>query len=130
MQVDDPGENQRIMYDLLGVVQHTGSINGGHYIAYVKYPPHNNKHHAETGDQEGAEDNLVKSADSGYGGSGNYYSAKSQHHYHSVQVTGHLESGTASGDCWFYASDSYIELARKDDVKESQAYLLLYVKRH
>jgi len=131
MQVD-AGEEQRIMYDLLGVVQHSGSLHGGHYTAYVKYPPGSDKHCGETGDQEGAEYNLVKSADSGLGGSGDHYSAnpcQSQHHYYSTELSGDVESGTASGDHWFYTSDSWIELATKEDVNKSQAYLLLYVKR-
>ena len=36
IQVDS--EDNCIVYDLLGVVQHSGSLYGGHYTAYVKYP--------------------------------------------------------------------------------------------
>jgi len=132
LQVDS-GEGQHIMYDLLGVVQHGGSLHGGHYTAFVKYPPDSDKRCGETLDQEGTENDFVKSADSGFGGSGDHYSAlprRSQHHYHSTELSGDVESGTASGDHWFYTSDSWIELATKEDVNRSQAYLLLYEKRH
>jgi ubiquitin carboxyl-terminal hydrolase 16/45 len=30
-----PGQNQ-VLYALYGVVEHSGTLHGGHYIAYVK----------------------------------------------------------------------------------------------
>ena len=36
--IQEECEDNCLMYDLLGVVQHSGSLHGGHYTAYVKYP--------------------------------------------------------------------------------------------
>jgi len=30
-----PGQNQ-VLYALYGVVEHSGTLHGGHYVAYVK----------------------------------------------------------------------------------------------
>jgi hypothetical protein len=33
-----PGQNQ-VLYALYGVVEHSGTLHGGHYVAYVKVRP-------------------------------------------------------------------------------------------
>jgi len=137
----DLEEDKLIMYDLLGVVQHSGSLHGGHYTAYVKYTQNSSSQHSgdQNGDQEGTESGLSiadHQSDSASRRSG-YSAAKPllsrfQHSYHSENPNV-VESGTllpTSGDHWFYTSDSYNEPTTKDDVHNSQAYLLLYVKRH
>ena len=116
------------MYDLLGVVQHSGSLHGGHYTAYVKYKCYTcSSEHKD--DEEGAAGTFANNKpDSGYGGSGHH-----NYHYRSMEPPGDLESGKilpASGHHWFHTSDSWKEQVRRDDVNGSQAYLLLYVKRH
>ncbi|XP_065908487.1 ubiquitin carboxyl-terminal hydrolase 45-like isoform X3 [Dysidea avara] len=124
----DPGEDRQIMYDLLGVVQHSGSLHGGHYTAYVKYKCYTcSSEHKD--DEEGAAGTFANNKpDSGFGGSGYH-----NYHYRSMEPPGDLESGKilpASGHHWFHTSDSWKEQVTRDDVNGSQAYLLLYVKRH
>ena len=35
---DEPISGKRFVYDLYGVANHFGSLNGGHYTAFVKNP--------------------------------------------------------------------------------------------
>ena len=98
-------------YDLYGVVQHSGSLQGGHYVAYVKYK--NTKEKAN-GD-EGSVSSTTKDTEK-YG--------------HDDLAEAELGYREPSEDIWCYTSDSYVNLAREDEVHNSQAYLLLYVQRN
>ena len=40
-------EEEKCTYRLLGVVEHSGSVSGGHYIAYVRGERNNGKAHQD-----------------------------------------------------------------------------------
>ena len=104
---------------MYGVVQHSGSLQGGHYIAYVKYTirdyeretAKHTKHRKEVSD----------------GGESGYSNFVDNHVYQTVEDDS--ESGDRQEDVWCYTSDSYVTFANKTDVHDCQAYLLLYVQR-
>ena len=123
-------------YDLYGVVQHSGSLQGGHYVAYVKYTTEK--------DMEGESSNsnaanygswTVGKADDGEGDSAK--GADHQPEDYGKAELGYQKSvknaskrvGRQKIDTWCYTSDSYVTSASKEDVHDSQAYLLLYVQR-
>ena len=102
-----------------GVVQHSGSLQGGHYIAYVKYTMGDCEH--ETAKHTKHRKEVSDGGESGYS---NFVD---NHVYQTVEDDG--ESGDRQEDIWCYTSDSYVTFANKTDVHDCQAYLLLYMQR-
>ena len=97
-------QEKEILYSLYGVVQHSGSLQGGHYIAYVRYDSDSKS----VKNTEGVEEVMGRSYDD-------------------------VERGYASNeakDTWCYTSDSHVENAGIEEVHGCQAYLLLYVKNN
>lgn len=93
------------MYALYGVVEHSGSIHGGHYVAYVKvrsrlendsyrwqFLPKNQKDHNQ-------DENICRGA----------------------KATPEVPPGK-----WYYVSDSYVSEVPESKVLKAQAYLLFY----
>lgn len=106
-------QDEEFLYDLYGVVQHSGNLHGGHYIAYVKYVMNG----CELGTVKNTKDKVEK-ADGGESGYSNM-----------TKVVDSGESGDHKKDEWWYTSDSYVTFAEKTEVEKCQAYLLLYVQR-
>ena len=104
---------------MYGVVQHSGSLQGGHYIAYVKYTMGDCEH--ETAKHTKHRKEVSDGGESGYS---NFVD---NHVYQTVEDDG--ESGDRREDIWCYTSDSYVTFANETDVHDCQAYLLLYVRR-
>lgn len=109
------------MYDLYGVVQHSGSLRGGHYIAYVKYSLNECEF----------KDKPVDVADGGETGETGYWSTANgaDDNYGYVSEPYEMAEPVVDKDhVWCYTSDSYVTFANEKDVDKSQAYLLLYVE--
>ncbi|VVC44356.1 Hypothetical protein CINCED_3A025219 [Cinara cedri] len=97
-----PGQN-RILYSLYGVVEHTGFLHSGHYIAYVKVRDSVKDNSYRHSFLEGSKTKPPKIID------GN-------------DDASHLEpSGT-----WYSISDSMVRQVSKNIVESCQAYLLFY----
>jgi ubiquitin carboxyl-terminal hydrolase 16/45 len=96
-----PTEN--CVYSLFGVVVHSGSLNGGHYIAYT------NKSHRITATTTTTTTTAVSSNEV------DTEKAAEQERKH-------------AGDNWFYFSDSSSHKVSVDTVLRAQAYLLFYEK--
>lgn len=91
----------KILYSLYGVVEHLGSINGGHYVAYVKVRPE-------------LEKNSYR------------WSFLPRNQAEQVEkITRPSEPEIPSGK-WYYISDSYVSEVTEDKVLGSQAYVLFY----
>lgn len=126
MQDASSSECPRQVYSLFGVVNHLGSMSGGHYYAYIK-TSHRNVHqlqqqlatqswndpeamatdiqsHLETKMKEGLSTNSVE------------------------QEAGREQDGTEGNeDTWYYVSDSAVHEERETTVMNSSAaYILMY----
>lgn len=121
----------KLLYSLYGVVEHSGSMHGGHYVAYVK---------VRSGVKPG--DKRLSFLPKG----GNITRDETDTTAPEVLVNGNddtdssmsgYESGdVASGGCeteaeaqpgkWFYISDSRVQETTEDKVLSTQAYLLFY----
>jgi hypothetical protein len=88
-------------YDLVGVVEHLGSMRGGHYVAYVR---------RDGGGGSG-------SAGGSGGGSGG-----------SSRKAGKA-GDDAPTTAWYRASDTHVAAVGVKDVLACEAYLLLYARR-
>ena len=104
---------------MYGVVQHSGSLQGGHYIAYVKYTIRDYEH--ETAKHTKHRKEVSDGGESGYS---NFVD---NHMYQTVEDDG--KSGDRLKDVWCYTSDSYVNSTNETEVHDCQVYLLLYVRR-
>lgn len=86
------------LYALYGVVEHSGGMHGGHYVAYVKQRPGARRRFLPTGDS----DSELSGYESGDG------------------------AARAPRGRWFYVSDSLVSEVTEDKVLRAQAYLLFY----
>ena len=126
---------------MYGVVQHSGSLQGGHYVAYVKYvmDDYDFKTVKITEDRtEGAD-----GGECGYSNTpkGDDLEPGTYEMKEVVELYGYQESGendtkrVKPGNSsyqehkWYCTNDSWVSVASEAEVYESQAYLLLYVKR-
>lgn len=96
----DAGQN-RVLYSLYGVVEHSGSIHGGHYVAYVKVRPPLDENSYRWQFLPKNQGKIDKSS-----------GAKGE----PVEPPGK----------WFYVSDAYVVEVTEDRVLSAQAYLLFY----
>ena len=130
-----------IIYQLYGVVEHTGSLRSGHYTAYVKHRPMNenlNKFSIlepfmpkienilkiiEQNFFNGSEEEIKSSAN----GLSNGF-----HQTNGDSTTDGLNTAGADdecvGDCgkWFHISDTSVTSSSLSSVLRSQAYILFY----
>uniref|UniRef100_A0A8C6V1Y7 Ubiquitin carboxyl-terminal hydrolase n=1 Tax=Neogobius melanostomus TaxID=47308 RepID=A0A8C6V1Y7_9GOBI len=88
---------ERVLYSLYGIVEHSGSMRGGHYTAYVKVraPQKKTDHHRNLSGQRPC-----------------LFSAR--------------ESSSSAQGQWVYVSDSTVQTVPESRVLNSQAYLLFY----
>ncbi|WKX97691.1 hypothetical protein Q1695_013399 [Nippostrongylus brasiliensis] len=102
-----PGE-KRLLYSLYGLVVHSGSLSGGHYIAYVKSRHRLKQAHAF---MESARSTCADSL--------------------SAQIATDLEDVRAELDShndgqWYYCSDSQVLAVSESRVLSAEAYILFY----
>lgn len=143
---------KKLIYSLYGIVEHSGSMHGGHYVAYVKvrpklspddprwkFLPEGSK--AEL-DQEDEQKNLLEKAIEKdrlkemrmkKGDSDDSTSTSS-----SSDQEDHAGAGTATAaneppdiptppeGKWYYVSDSHVSEVTEERVLDAQAYLLFY----
>lgn len=114
------GQNE-LLYSLYGVVEHSGGMHGGHYVAYVKVrepvkagdprwwflPKSSNTMPAPTGsgDCDGDSESDLSGYESGEG----------------PTTSSEVPIGK-----WYYVSDSMVSEVSEDKVLRAQAYLLFY----
>ncbi|XP_055683894.1 ubiquitin carboxyl-terminal hydrolase 45 [Lutzomyia longipalpis] len=135
---------KKLIYSLYGIVEHSGGMRAGHYIAYVKvrpqmspddrrwkFPPQGSKVELDQEDEErvrleesldkikyvldnDSDDSSSTSADTGIG-------------EEEGAVGGSDEPNVeAPPGKWYYVSDSRVQEVSEDAALKSQAYLLFY----
>ncbi|XP_045774655.1 ubiquitin carboxyl-terminal hydrolase 16 isoform X2 [Maniola jurtina] len=112
------GQNE-LLYSLYGIVEHSGGMHGGHYVAYVKV-----RQPVKPGDPRWWF--LPKSANIPAPGSGDADGDSES------DLSGY-ESGEGAAPSmepppgkWYYVSDSLVSEVSEDKVLRAQAYLLFY----
>lgn len=93
----------KVLYSLYGVVEHSGSIHGGHYVAYVKVRPK-------------LEENSYRWQ----------FLPKNQKSDKAQAPKGAQGEPEAPAGKWYYISDSHVSEASETRVLSAQAYLLFY----
>ncbi|XP_068617516.1 ubiquitin carboxyl-terminal hydrolase 16/45 isoform X2 [Battus philenor] len=112
------GQNE-LLYSLYGVVEHSGGMHGGHYVAYVKV-----RQPVKRGDPRWWF--LPKSANipASSGGDGDGDSESDLSGYESGE--GPAPMAEPPSGKWYYVSDSMVSEVTEDKVLRAQAYLLFY----
>nr|XP_015838142.1 PREDICTED: ubiquitin carboxyl-terminal hydrolase 16 [Tribolium castaneum]XP_015838143.1 PREDICTED: ubiquitin carboxyl-terminal hydrolase 16 [Tribolium castaneum]XP_015838144.1 PREDICTED: ubiquitin carboxyl-terminal hydrolase 16 [Tribolium castaneum] len=93
----------KVLYSLYGVVEHSGSIHGGHYVAYVKVRPK-------------LEENSYRWQ----------FLPKNQKNEKGQAPKGAQGEPEVPSGKWYYISDSHVSEASETRVLSAQAYLLFY----
>lgn len=110
---DSNHSNCSILYDLYGIVEHSGSIRSGHYTAYVKVRKEKSslKKFARLIPFVASVEEIVESID-----------------YNNINEFIEESSSNSNNEegKWFYISDSHVSLSNVATVLSSQAYLLFY----
>lgn len=91
-----------VLYSLYGVVEHSGSIHGGHYVSYVKV-------------RAPLEENSPRW----------HFIPKNQKELLNNQL-GASEKPEPPAGKWYYISDSYVSEVTESKVLSAQAYILFY----
>lgn len=99
----ESGQN-KVLYALYGVVEHSGSIRGGHYVAYVKVRQHL-KNDSYRWSFLPKNQKLERAIDNCKG----------------AEANPDVPPGK-----WYYVSDSYVTEVPESKVLKAQAYLLFY----
>ncbi|XP_049854422.1 ubiquitin carboxyl-terminal hydrolase 45 isoform X1 [Schistocerca gregaria] len=105
-----PDQNQ-IMYSLYGVVEHSGTLHGGHYVAFVKVRP--------TLSEDDYRWSFVPTSQGSHRN-------KSQAMKSQAQGTAEGGTFTPPPGRWYYVSDSRVREVEEEVVMRSQAYMLFY----
>ncbi|KAL0274865.1 UNVERIFIED_CONTAM: hypothetical protein PYX00_002897 [Menopon gallinae] len=101
-------DQNELLYSLYGVVEHIGTLHGGHYVAYVKVRE------------------PVKPGDPRWSFLPNGCSSEVAEKLNATQngaVGGTVEPPPGR---WYYVSDSMVSEVKEENVLRSQAYLLFY----
>lgn len=124
------GQSQ-VLYGLYSVVEHSGRLNSGHYVAYVRSRPldpnHTNRQYLNLKPSSQFEINhlVAEMADRVEASSGTLHNdlkASPGNNSTSVQE---FEEEIKAGR-WFHVSDTYVAEVNIDRVLKAQAYLLFY----
>ncbi|XP_059057892.1 ubiquitin carboxyl-terminal hydrolase 45 isoform X2 [Achroia grisella] len=113
------GQNE-LLYSLYGVVEHSGGMHGGHYVAYVKV-----RQAIRSADPRWWF--LPKSANipaAAANGDGDADSESDLSGYESGE--GPTSAAEPPSGKWYYVSDSMVTEVSEDKVLNAQAYLLFY----
>lgn len=102
------------LYALYGIVEHSGNVHGGHYVAYVKT-------RQLLSPDDPRWDSLPKYMPSDSTSSNS--SSDSEREEASAKLTSTLEPPPGR---WYYVSDSRVSEVDENTVLQSQAYLLFY----
>lgn len=110
-----------LLYSLYGVVEHSGGMHGGHYVAYVKV-----RQPVKAGDPKWwflpkSGNTLPVNAGSG---DGDADSESELSGYESGE--GPTSAAESTPGKWYYVSDSMVSEVTEDKVLRAQAYLLFY----
>lgn len=96
-------DQTKILYSLYGIVEHSGSIHGGHYVAYVKV-------------RQPLEANSYRWQ----------FIPKNQTEKGEKGPKGALGEPQVPAGRWYYISDSHVAEVPESKVLGAQAYLLFY----
>ncbi|XP_050718135.1 ubiquitin carboxyl-terminal hydrolase 16-like isoform X4 [Eriocheir sinensis] len=124
------GQSQ-VLYGLYGVVEHSGRLNSGHYVAYVRSRPldpnHTNRQYLNLKPSSQFEiDHLVaEMAEKVEASSGTLHRDFKASPGSSSANVQEFEEEIKAGR-WFHVSDTYVAEVNIDRVLKSQAYLLFY----
>ncbi|XP_011143262.1 ubiquitin carboxyl-terminal hydrolase 45 isoform X1 [Harpegnathos saltator] len=103
------------LYALYGVVEHSGNVHGGHYVAYVKtrlpLPPDDLRWHFLSKDKHTDDE------------SSNSSNSESEGEEASAKAASVVKPPSGR---WYYVSDSRVSEVDESTVLQSQAYLLFY----
>ncbi|XP_019765732.1 ubiquitin carboxyl-terminal hydrolase 45 isoform X1 [Dendroctonus ponderosae] len=98
----DAGQTE-VLYSLYGVVEHSGSIHGGHYVSYVKV-------------RAPLDENSPRW----------HFIPKNQKELLKNNQQGVTEKPEPPAGKWYYISDSYVSEVAESKVLSAQAYILFY----
>ncbi|VVD03668.1 unnamed protein product [Leptidea sinapis] len=112
------GQSQ-LLYSLYGIVEHSGGMHGGHYVAYVKV-----RQPVKPGDPRWWF--LPKSANIPASGSGDADADSESDLSGYESGEGPCPAPEAPPGKWYYVSDSMVSEVTEEKVLKAQAYLLFY----
>lgn len=126
---------KKLPYSLYGIVEHSGTMHGGHYVAYVKVRPNISQNDrrwkflptgtkAELDQADEQKIRLEKSIE------------RAREYAENEESSSSSEDGATGGETetlpnpipgkWYYVSDSRVQSVSEKEVLNAQAYLLFY----
>ncbi|XP_023338863.1 ubiquitin carboxyl-terminal hydrolase 16 [Eurytemora carolleeae] len=109
---------KKVLYRLYGVVQHSGTIEGGHYTAFVKVRPANT---SERNMSDFFSTPLSRVEDIS-----RFQWELQQQSSNKAQSTEVEDDSVNQPQRWFHVSDSVVSEVTEEKVLKAQAYLLFY----
>lgn len=139
---------KQLLYSLYGIVEHSGSMHGGHYVAYVKVRPQLSSDdprsqflHKGTKAELDQVDEQLEVLQSTYDSDDSMSSSVPSSSSSSCPSDTEEQQGAVGGTTsspsdetniapppgkWYYVSDSHVSEVSEDQVRNAQAYLLFY----
>ncbi|KAL4705810.1 hypothetical protein ACJJTC_006530, partial [Scirpophaga incertulas] len=138
-ELPNVGKGQtRLLYSLYGVVEHSGGMHGGHYVAYVKVRPAvkagdprwrflPRSANAAAGDAAATAAAATDAANDSESSLSGYESGEAPAGAGGATAAGGAAAaGAAPAGRWYYVSDSMVSEVTEEKVLRAQAYLLFY----
>lgn len=142
-------QQKKLVYSLYGIVEHSGSMHGGHYVAYVKvrpklsaddprwkFLPEGSKAELDQADEQkvqlekAIEKDRLKEMRLKTGDSDDNTSTSSSDDDPAAGATSSRPEAPVIPDSppgkWYYVSDSHVSEVSEERVLDAQAYLLFY----
>lgn len=119
----------KLLYSLYGVVEHSGGMRGGHYVAYVKSRNPLTKSDSRWGfllNRHKPESNGLNKVNGKSSGKMKKDDDSSLSGYESEDGPSQSEKCEEPEGKWYYISDSYVKEVTEKVVLNTQAYLLFY----
>jgi ubiquitin carboxyl-terminal hydrolase 16/45 len=136
---------KKLLYELYGIVEHSGGMRGGHYVAYIKvrakfdrddpkwkFLPKGSKAECDQIDEHKAQIERMLTKEQ----QRNHANPEDSDDLSTTSSTDDLEGavgGTTDGEGvtkspgkWYYVSDSFVKETSEENVLKAEAYLLFY----
>ncbi|CAG9802782.1 unnamed protein product [Chironomus riparius] len=142
---------KKVLYSLYGIVEHSGGMFGGHYVAYVKVRPkitkedprwkflaHGTKTELDQLDEQKIilekqtekvkkrQMSMTKDSDDSISNTSSSSQTSDDEEENAVGGSDEPETDKPLPGKWYYVSDSHVREASETDVLNAQAYLLFY----
>lgn len=142
---------KKVLYSLYGIVEHSGGMTNGHYVAYVKVRPKLTKNdprwsflaqgtkteldqldeqriilEKQTEKVKKRQMSMTKDSDDSFSTTSSSQTTSDEDEENACGGSDEPEDGTPPSGKWYYVSDSHVREISESEVLNAQAYCLFY----